>query len=297
MSGANGPPILTLENLSKHFGGVRAVDDVSFDVSTGIVTSLIGPNGAGKTTVFNLITGLYEPTAGSILFHGSKSSIDLAKPVFDSFHAAVLCAGTLGLGALAFAVPPLARWLYYRPRHPDSVARLGVARTFQNIRLFTDLSALDNVKVGLHARVKSGALDSVLRSPRHNREERSVAAAAMRYLEFVGLKDRAWEDADELAYGEQRRLEIARALATNPTLLLLDEPAAGMNATETNELIDLIGKIAEAGVTVFLIEHDMKLVMEISDRIVVLDYGRKIGEGEPQEVRSNPDVIAAYLGA
>ena len=244
-----GSPILTIENLSKHFGGVRAVDDVSFDVRAGSVTSLIGPNGAGKTTVFNLITGLYEPTAGRILFHGGDSSIDLARPVFDSFHMGVLTVGTLGLGALALAIPPLARRLYYRPRHPDSVARLGIARTFQNIRLFTDLSALDNVKVGLHGRIKSAAMDAVIRSPRHNREERSVAAAALQYLDFVGLKERAWEDADELAYGEQRRLEIARALAINPKLLLLDEPAAGMNATETNELIELIGKIADAGVT------------------------------------------------
>ena len=290
--------ILSLQNLSKHFGGVRAVDQVTFDVPVGMVTSLIGPNGAGKTTVFNLITGLYEPTQGTVVFlPPGQSAVDLSKPVFDPFHAAVVSVATLGLGAAALAVPPARRKLYYRSRSPDSVSRLGIARTFQNIRLFTDLSALDNVKVGLHARVRSSPLDAVVHSPRHSREERDIEAASFQYLQFVGLRERANEEADELAYGEQRRLEIARALATNPSLLLLDEPAAGMNATETNELIQLIEKIVQTGVTVFLIEHDMKLVMEISDRIVVLDHGSKIAEGDPKQVRANPDVIAAYLGA
>jgi len=290
-------PILRVEDLTKHFGGIHAVDDVTFDVPRGSITSLIGPNGAGKTTVFNLATGLYEKTSGKIWFDAERDgSVDLTEPVFDPMHATVVSAVSAGLGLVALAIPAARRKLYYRYRTPDSMARLGIARTFQNIRLFSDLSVVDNVKVGLHARVSSTALDSALTSRRHRREEREIEAAAMRYLEFVGLEDRAPEAASDLPYGDQRQLEIARALATRPTLLLLDEPGAGMNPTETNDLIALIGKTRDAGVTVFLIEHDMRLVMDVSDKVVVLDHGRKIADGAPAEVRANSEVIAAYLG-
>ena len=290
-------PILHIEGLTKRFGGIHAVEDVSFEVARGSITSLIGPNGAGKTTVFNLATGLYEKTSGRIWFDAERDgNLDLTDPVFDPLHATVVSVASAGLGLVALMIPSARRKLYYRYRTPDSMARLGIARTFQNIRLFSDLSVVDNVKVGLHARVSSNALDSALASPRHRREERQIEDAAMRYLEFVGLADRATGAASDLPYGDQRQLEIARALATRPTLLLLDEPGAGMNPTETNDLIALIGKTRDAGVTVFLIEHDMRLVMDVSDKVVVLDHGRKIAEGAPTEVRANPEVIAAYLG-
>ncbi|HLH71103.1 MAG TPA: ABC transporter ATP-binding protein [Candidatus Dormibacteraeota bacterium] len=248
--------ILRCEHVSKRFGGLLAVDDVSFEVERGRVFALIGPNGAGKTTLFNCITGLFPPSAGSIWFEG----LDVA-----------------GI-------------------RPHQVARLGIARTFQNIRLFEHMTALDNVRVGQHARMHAKLWDSLFKLPRERREEQAVTERAMELLRFVGLERSAHEYARNLAYGQQRRLEIARALATQPRLLLLDEPAAGFTPQEKVELMKLIESILGQGITIFVIEHDMRLVMGISHRIAVLDHGEKIAEGPPEEVRRNERVIEAYLG-
>jgi branched-chain amino acid transport system ATP-binding protein len=250
--------VLQLEDITQEFGGLRALDLVNLAVDEQQIFGIIGPNGAGKTTLFNIITGIYRPTGGKVIFKDHLLN----------------------------------------NMSPWNVARIGIGRTFQNIRLFNKLSVLDNVRVGSHGVGKSGFWGCILGLPGERREEKAIIEQTEKLLELVGLYDKRWEYADNLAYGEQRRLEIARAMALKPSLLLLDEPAAGMNSTEKTELMDLIWKIRnDMHLTILLVEHDMNLVMNICEEIAVLDYGRKIADGSPEEIKNDERVIQSYLGA
>jgi len=251
-----GRALLSATGINKRFGGVQALADVTFGIDHGEIYGLIGPNGAGKTSLFNVLTGIYTPDGGEFVFDGASLT---------------------GL-------------------KPNDVAARGIARTFQNIRLFANLSALENVMIGRHVRTEAGVWGAIFRDARTRAEERSIEKRAYELLEYVGVHRRANDLAKHLAYGDQRRLEIARALATDPKLLALDEPAAGMNATETASLKRLLEAIRGDGTTILLIEHDMKLVMSVCDRVLVLDYGKKIAEGSAAEVQKEEKVIAAYLG-
>ena len=248
--------VLEIRNISKRFGGISALTDVSFQIEEGEIFGLIGPNGAGKTTMFNVITNMYAPSEGSVLFGG--------KPITGM--------------------------------KPHKITNLGICRTFQNIRLFQQMTVLENVMVGGHTRSSAGVIQSVFRLPSQRKEEADLKKKAEKLLELVGLASHSSMMAENISYGQQRRLEIARALASDPKLLLLDEPAAGMNEKETDSLYDLIKEVQKRGITVLIIEHDMPLVMKLCDRITVLNFGKKLAEGTPDQIQNNESVIEAYLG-